>query len=57
MIHDLANDKTCTIPGTIEECSPEIFPQADGLSEGNDTDHHMEPDAEASSEQPNFAQS
>ena len=49
--HDLQNDKTCTIPGTIQEDSPEILPHTDEIGDGTDTDHYMEPDAEASSEQ------
>ena len=47
---DLPNDETCTIPGTIQEDSQEILPHTDELGDGTDTDHQMEPDAEASSE-------
>ena len=36
--HGLANDETCTIPGTIQEVSPEIFPQTDEISGATDTD-------------------
>ena len=49
--HDLSNDETCTIPGTIQEDSPEVFPHTDEGSDGTDTDQYMEPDAEANSEQ------
>ena len=38
--HDLAKVETCTIPETIQEGSPEIFPPTNGLG---DTDHYMEP--------------
>ena len=51
MRHDLPNDETCTIPGTIQEDSPEIFPHTDEISDRIDTDHHIEPDAEISSEE------
>ena len=44
--HDVPNDETCIIPGTIEEDSPEILHQADEIVDGTDTDHYMEPDAE-----------
>ena len=44
--HDLTNDETCTIPGTIQEESPEILPHTDEIGDGTDTDHYMEPDAE-----------
>ena len=46
MRHDLPNNETCTIPGTIQEDSPEIFPHTDEVGDGTDTDHYMEPDAE-----------
>ena len=49
--HDLPNDETCTNPGTIQEDSPEIFPHPDKTGDETDTDHYMEPDAEAISEQ------
>ena len=49
--HDLRNDETCTIPGTIQDDSSETFPHTDGISDGTDTDHYMEPDAETSTEQ------
>ena len=39
-------------PGATLECSPEIFPQTDEISEVTDTYPHMEPDVDSSSEQP-----
>ena len=39
-------------PGTTHECSPEICPQTDEISDVTDTNPHMEPDVESSSEQP-----
>ena len=50
MRHDLPNDETCTTPGTTQQGSPEIFIHTDEGSDGTDTDHYMEPDAEANSE-------
>ena len=44
--HDLPNDETCTIPGTIQEHSPEIIPHTNEIGDGTDTDHYKEPDAE-----------
>ena len=44
--HDLPNDKTRTIPGTVREDSPEIFPRTDEIGDGTDTDYYMGPDAE-----------
>ena len=44
--HCLPNGETCTIPGTLQEDSPEILHQTDETSDGTDTDHYMEPDAE-----------
>ena len=51
MRHDPPNDKTCTIPGTIQEDSPEILPHTDEIGGGTDTDHYMQPDADTSVEQ------
>ena len=48
--HDLPNDELCTIPGTIQEDSPEILPHTDEIDDGTDTDHYMEPDAEVNVE-------
>ena len=48
--HDLPKDETCTIPGTIQEDSPDILPHSDETSDGTDTDHYMEPDAEVNVE-------
>ena len=49
--HDLPNDGTCTIPVTIKEDFPESFPHTYDVGAGTDTDHYIEPDVEASSEQ------
>ena len=49
--HDSPNDELCTIPGTIQEDSPEILPHTDELGDGTDTDHCMQPDADTSVEQ------
>ena len=49
--HDLLNDEMCTVPGTIQDNSPEILPHTDEVGDATDTDHYMEPDAEANSEQ------
>ena len=38
--------------GTTHECSPEIFPQTDEVSDVTDTYPHIEPDVETSLEQP-----
>ena len=51
MKHDLRNDETCKIPGKIHEDSPQIFTYIDEVDDGMDTNHYMEPDAEAKSEQ------
>ena len=48
--HDLQNDEACTIPGTIQEDSPEILPYTDEIGDGTNTDHYMEPDPERSYE-------
>ena len=49
----LANDEASTIAGIIPENCPEFAPRADGVSDGTDTDHYMEPNADSSSEQHN----
>ena len=49
--HDLPNDETCTIRQVHQEDSPGILPHTDEIGDGTDTDHHMEPDAESSSQQ------
>ena len=41
------------IPGTALECSPEIFPHTEEISDVTDTYPNMEPDAEINSGQPN----
>ena len=48
---DLPLDEKCTIPGTMQEDSPEKFPHTDEFGDGSGTDHYMEPDVEAISEQ------
>ena len=48
--HDLPNDETCIIPGTIQEDSPEILPHTNEIGDGTDTDHYMEPDEEVTVE-------
>ena len=37
---------------TIRENSPEIIPQTDRSYDGTDRDHYMQPDADASVDQP-----
>ena len=49
--HDLPNDETRTIPGTIRGDSARTLPYINEIGDGTDTDHNMEPDAETSSEQ------
>ena len=51
MRHDPPNYETCTIPGTIQEDSPDILPHRDEMGDGTDTDHCMQPDADTSVEQ------
>ena len=46
-----ATDETRSIPGTIQEDSPEIFPHTDEKADGTDTDHYMQPDSDISVEQ------
>ena len=41
----------CTVPGSIQEDSPEIFSHTYEVGDGTDPDHHMELDAEANLEQ------
>ena len=48
--HDIPNNGTCKIPGNIQEDCLEILPHKDEIGEGTDTDHYVEPDAEANSE-------
>ena len=38
-------------PETMRESSSEIIPQVDKSYDGTDTDHYMQPDADASAEQ------
>ena len=46
MRHDLPNEELCSIPGTIKEGSPQMFPHTDEVGDGTVTDHYMEPAAE-----------
>ena len=47
-----AADEKKSTPGPIRENTPETIPQTDRSYDGTDTDHHMEPDADISVEQP-----
>ena len=47
-----STDEMRNIPGTTHECSPEISPQTEELSDVTDTYPDMEHDVEASLEQP-----
>ena len=50
---DFSTEEMRNTPGTTHECSPEIFPQTDEISDVTDTYSHMEPPGvETSSEQP-----
>ena len=49
----VATEEMWNTPGTEHECSTEIFPQTEDLSDVTDTYIEMEPDVETSSEQPN----
>ena len=49
--HNLAKDKTCTIPGNIQDGFSEIFPQTDEVGDGIHTDHYKKTNAETLSEQ------
>ena len=48
---DFSTEEMRNTPGTAHECSPEIFPQTDEVSDVTDTYQHMEPDVESSLEQ------
>ena len=48
---DFPTDETCSTPGTIQEDFPEIFPHTDELGDGTDTDHYMDSNVEANSQQ------
>ena len=50
---DASTEEMQNTPRTSHECSPEIFPQTEELSDVTDTYPHVEPDVETSSEQPN----
>ena len=47
-----AIDEKRSTPGKTPKKSPEIIPQTDRLSDGTDTDHYMQPDADTCVEQP-----
>ena len=48
---DVSTEEIKKTRGTAHECSPEIFPQTDEVSDVTDTYPHMDPNVEASSEQ------
>ena len=49
---DFSTEEIRNTQGTTHECSPEIFPPADEISDVADTYTHVEPDAGTSWEQP-----
>ena len=49
---DFSMEEMRNTPGATHECSPEISPHTDEISDVTDTYPHMEPDVESSSEQP-----
>ena len=49
---DFSTEEMRNTSGTTHECSSEMFPHTDEVSDVTDTYPHMEPDVEASSEQP-----
>ena len=52
---EIGNEKTEEMrntPGATHECSPEISPRTDGITDVTDTYPHMEPDVESNLEQP-----
>ena len=49
---DFSTEEMRKTPGNTHECSPEIFPHTDGVTDVTDTYPHKEPDVETSSEQP-----
>ena len=49
---DFLTEEMKNTPGTTHECSREKFPQTKELRDVTHTDPYMEPDVEASSEQP-----
>ena len=44
-------DETRSTPGTTQEDSSNTFPHTDGMADGANTDHYMQPDADTSVEQ------
>ena len=53
MQSDFLTEEMRNTPGTTHECSPEIYPQTDEISDVTDTYPHMEPDVETNFKQPN----
>ena len=49
---DFSTEEMSNTTGTTHDCSSDIFPQTDEVSDVTDTYPHMEPDVETSSEQP-----
>ena len=49
---DFSKEEMRNTPGNALECSPEIFPYTDEVSDVAGTCPHMEPDVESSPEQP-----
>ena len=49
---DFLKEESKNTPGATHECSSEILPQTDEVSDVTDTYPHMEPDAESNMEQP-----
>ena len=49
---DFSTEEMRNTPGTTHECSLEVFPQTDEVSDVTDTYTHMEPDVESNWEQP-----
>ena len=47
-----AADEMSRTPGTMRENSPEVCPQTGRSCDGTDTDHYMQPDADASIQHP-----
>ena len=52
---DFSTEEMRNTPGITHECSPEIFPQRDEVSDVADTYPHMEPDVETILEQSNYS--
>ena len=50
---NISTEEMRSTPGTAHECSPEMFPKTEKLSDVTNTYSDMEPDVEITSEQPN----